>query len=651
MPRQKRQAAGTRLLTRGGRLLIIPILLACVTLGYVVFKGHAASANITVDFTRPLVNLDPYAFSSTISTYSTNGSGIIDSAKQRTGLGNLLGNGQYPALDHMLYRIPIRYNGGNPVSSAGGHPGGSGSDWVNNINAFGGTPMIVIGGQNGDNDFTTDDAAKLVNYFNGPDCKTSTQAGWPASGTPWTCGGPKVNYWVIGNEPNNGGMDIGTYCNLFNSTYDAMKKIRPDISGQRQIFIDGPAWADYDQGTIQSFLNCAGSRVDIVDFHNYGMGGSALDTATALSQTGNWETEVAQVRQMINASVASRSSQIGIQVGEYNWSWRTGDGWNGYNGDDRFYQAINTVWGASVAGHIAKAGGHGNQYSDQNGGLGITFQEPADAQHYGRAVNDPMPIYYGLEMFTGGKLFRHFGSEMVNAGTGLANVEVFASSNPSNIVLINKDASAAQSAVVGLTGVTSGTYDVWQTNKDAPFAEPTAKGTGLAFGNSTIPVSLPPYSVTTIIVNPGTGGTSTPSPTATPTPAQTPTVSPTPSTVPANAVQDGQGNEWWVGADGKVYENGSLAGFTSQVTNLIYTNGKIYQENSSGNWWYWDGTGWVATTNPGQAGDINNDGKVNVFDLSALLSNWGTSNANADLNHDGTVNVFDLSLLLSHWTG
>jgi hypothetical protein len=50
-------------------------------------------------------------------------------------------------------------------------------------------------------------------------------------------------------------------------------------------------------------------------------------------------------------------------------------------------------------------------------------------------------------------------------------------------------------------------------------------------------------------------------------------------------------------------------------------------------------------------GDVNGDGLVNVFDLSTMLSKWGTNNAAADLNHDGTVNVFDLSSLLSHWTG
>jgi len=57
------------------------------------------------------------------------------------------------------------------------------------------------------------------------------------------------------------------------------------------------------------------------------------------------------------------------------------------------------------------------------------------------------------------------------------------------------------------------------------------------------------------------------------------------------------------------------------------------------------------SASPSIVGDLNDDGKVNIFDLSILLSSWNTSSATADLNHDGSVNVFDLSILLSHWTG
>jgi poly(3-hydroxybutyrate) depolymerase len=48
-------------------------------------------------------------------------------------------------------------------------------------------------------------------------------------------------------------------------------------------------------------------------------------------------------------------------------------------------------------------------------------------------------------------------------------------------------------------------------------------------------------------------------------------------------------------------------------------------------------------------GDLNNDGTVNVQDLSILLSDYNSSNAAADINGDGTVNILDLSALLSHF--
>jgi len=50
-------------------------------------------------------------------------------------------------------------------------------------------------------------------------------------------------------------------------------------------------------------------------------------------------------------------------------------------------------------------------------------------------------------------------------------------------------------------------------------------------------------------------------------------------------------------------------------------------------------------------GDLNNDGVVNIVDLSMLLTDWGTANAAADLRGDGVVGISDLPMLLSHWGG
>lgn len=53
------------------------------------------------------------------------------------------------------------------------------------------------------------------------------------------------------------------------------------------------------------------------------------------------------------------------------------------------------------------------------------------------------------------------------------------------------------------------------------------------------------------------------------------------------------------------------------------------------------------------AGDLNDDGVVNVLDMLALLSAWGDCPADgecdADLNSDLTVDVLDLLALLSNW--
>jgi peptidoglycan/xylan/chitin deacetylase (PgdA/CDA1 family) len=48
-------------------------------------------------------------------------------------------------------------------------------------------------------------------------------------------------------------------------------------------------------------------------------------------------------------------------------------------------------------------------------------------------------------------------------------------------------------------------------------------------------------------------------------------------------------------------------------------------------------------------GDFDNTGTVDIFDLSILLSSFGTTNTIADANGDGIVNIFDFSILLSNY--
>jgi hypothetical protein len=47
--------------------------------------------------------------------------------------------------------------------------------------------------------------------------------------------------------------------------------------------------------------------------------------------------------------------------------------------------------------------------------------------------------------------------------------------------------------------------------------------------------------------------------------------------------------------------------------------------------------------------DVTGDGGVNITDLLAVISAWGTSNPAADVNNDGVVNIADLLAVISAW--
>jgi Bacterial Ig domain/Calcineurin-like phosphoesterase len=49
-------------------------------------------------------------------------------------------------------------------------------------------------------------------------------------------------------------------------------------------------------------------------------------------------------------------------------------------------------------------------------------------------------------------------------------------------------------------------------------------------------------------------------------------------------------------------------------------------------------------------GDLDGNNIVNIFDVSILVSRWGTNDPKADLDKNGIVNILDISLLASNWT-
>ncbi|MEX0799744.1 MAG: DUF4114 domain-containing protein [Dehalococcoidia bacterium] len=466
-----------------------------------------ASANISVHFNTPIRSLNPLAIGLDESAYGAGSLVLPTDPLELQRVTNL-------GVAYM--RVELKYKtAGNPGAGivcgaagcvgSGGAP--SGEAYVNAIKAAGAEPVVIIPIYSGNTSLSASDAANIVEHFN------------IDTGNP-------VQRWIIGNEPDNAGMSASAYSTHFNAMYDAMKAVDPGIE------VGGPATAWFNTGFLQTFLNSSGSRVDFIDYHKYGQGGPvALSEAELLANTAEWESTIGQMRTMIQNTVPARAGQIEIQIGEWNLDW---------DGDAKHYTNFNTVWSASVLGRILKAGGLSLPYASKNGGLGALFE--SDSATYGTSRDDPMPIYHGIGMFTGQSLFRPFGGTVVDTLTSLSNLEVYASSGARNVVVVNKDPSASRAGAFFFDGFASGTVQVWRKSGSAsPFAAPANLGTTNVV-NSLLSYTLPPYSVTTFVLDPGTGTptatpTPNPAPTATPTPTPastaTPTPTPTPSPTPA----------------------------------------------------------------------------------------------------------------------
>jgi hypothetical protein len=65
----------------------------------------------------------------------------------------------------------------------------------------------------------------------------------------------------------------------------------------------------------------------------------------------------------------------------------------------------------------------------------------------------------------------------------------------------------------------------------------------------------------------------------------------------ATRIVDSANNVWTLSA-GAVDENGVAAGYTANVSLVLYYGGTIYQENTACLWWSWTGGAWVSTSNP-----------------------------------------------------
>jgi len=77
------------------------------------------------------------------------------------------------------------------------------------------------------------------------------------------------------------------------------------------------------------------------------------------------------------------------------------------------------------------------------------------------------------------------------------------------------------------------------------------------------------------------------------------------TTIPsATQITDSSAGVWTVTA-GVVSENGAPASHTKDVSLLLYDNEVVYQENTAGHWWSWNGSAWLASTDPRKTPSAN----------------------------------------------
>ena len=423
---------------------------ACSVIPWLGPVRVGAAAKIVVDLRNPIGKTSPLALGYNVTTFVRTAvdSPTLAAAEKR--------------LDGRYVRIPIGLRGGRVTSGASGGP--TSLDACALIRWYqrrGARVLVVLAGVSTDVNIRTGDVETLMRMMANSEVDiNSLEISSP-------------------NEPNNQKLTLEQSVALAMRCSDEVRRVKP---GKR---LWGPAWTWYDRNALRKFAEAMGDRLAGIDFHIYAMGVTSLSTADALAQTSKWGKEVMEVRD----DLRDLSLPDQVSVSELNFSWRFEDGTPPDGKNRRFYTAVNTVWCASVVGHILRAGGSAAVYGSQNGPLGV-FSEDSDAT--------PMPAYWGLAAWTGGSLYPHFADSFFEVLSSAGpSVEAFAVSNEvggRNVVLIQKSESESVTVDLRIEGMAAKNVAVWQSDPDKPLEPPRSLSRA-----SLSRLILPRMSVTTVV--------------------------------------------------------------------------------------------------------------------------------------------------------
>jgi len=411
---------------------------------------QSAPNNIQVDYTNVLSTASSLAQGIDETAY-VSGHDLSNDSLEQTRI---------KALNPQIMRMSLKYlTPGDTTSriiceASGCDHSVTADAWINAVKATGSTAEIQV-------PLSAVDAAAIVKHFN---VDTNNYVG----------------RWIVFNEPDINGSNAASYSASFNTIYDAMKAVDPTIK------IGGPALSAYSSSYFNTFLQTSGGRTDFVDFHEYGEGNQQPED-TLMGNTVAFEQNLNALRNQVNTLVASRSAQIGMEMGEWSLTYNAGDP----NEFDNFA----TTWTASIFGRILRTGAISRYYGTHSN---LLFGA-ADPGH-SAAIDDYKPAYFGLGAFMGEGLFPQFGRTIVSANSYTNNIEVYASDSPKDLVVINKDATSSATGNFDLLNNFSGVAQVWRKDQTMnQYALPTQM-TNATVSNGQFSYSLTPHSVSTFVL-------------------------------------------------------------------------------------------------------------------------------------------------------
>ncbi|GGM24409.1 alpha-L-arabinofuranosidase [Micromonospora sonchi] len=333
-----------------------------------------------------------------------------------------------------------------------------------------------------------------------------------------------ARYWTVGNE-NYGNGHYGSgweadhhpdksatyYANLVVSYAEAMKAVDPTIKVGAVLTMpanwpDGLTAGDDPGPWNQTVLSIAGPKIDFVDVHWY-PGGNAGES---LPRTSHIPDAVHLLRQQIARYAGPNAARIGISLTEINV---TADGMtsqpaalflaDAYSG--LLANGVFTVHWWNVHNGIGRVTTVAGQTDYGDFGLLSSGTCTSDGAVCEPPVNTPFAAYHGLSMMS---RFAKTGDQFIRAGTDQPLVTAHAVRRGNGevaVLLVNKDPDNSYPVTIDYAG--------FAPSSAAPTVHTHTNGaTAIATSQSGSATSrtLPPYSLTTLVVRPAVPATGAP---------------------------------------------------------------------------------------------------------------------------------------------